>query len=320
MANVLVTGGAGFIGACLVEACLEAGDSVWVVDNLASGEAESFGPAAVFCEGDVTDSEFMSRMVKEARPQVIYHLAAQVSVTRSIAQPLHDARVNLMGTLSVLEAARSIEAPPRIIYACTGGACYGEPEEAIVDESCPIAPESPYGMSKVLGERYLMFYGRCFRVPVVSLRLANVYGPGQRASLEAGVLSIFAERLVKDEAITLYGDGRAGRDYIYVRDVVEAFMLAAKGEGDGGAYNVGTGVITEVEALLNLLCRHMDKKPLAVERAPLREGEVFRIGLDARAFRLKTGWRPRYALDEGIAAFVESLNLRSADAHRRARA
>ena len=307
MANVLVTGGAGFVGSHVAEACLEAGDSVWVVDNLASGEAANLPPGVVFQEGDVADAGFMRRLVREIRPAVIHHLAAQASVTHSLAEPLRDARVNIMGTLSVLEAARSVDTPPRVVYAATGGACYGDPEEEIVDEGCPLAPASHYGMSKVTGERYLTFYGEHFGLRAVSLRLANVYGPRQRADLDAGVISIFAEKLIRGEPLTLYGHGRAGRDYVYVRDVVAAFMTAGKGGVEGGAYNIGTGVVTEVETLLEVLCRHMGEKPVSVERAPLRAGEVFRIGLDARAFERKTGWRPWYSLDEGIAAFVGSL-------------
>lgn len=307
MANVLVTGGAGFVGSHVAEACLEAGDFVWVVDNLASGLVEDVPPGAVFREGDVADVEFMRRVAEEARPAVIHHLAAQSSVTHSLAEPSLDARANVMGTLSVLEAARSMDASPRVVYAATGGACYGDPEEEIVNESCPLAPASHYGMSKVTGERYLAFYGAHFGLPVVSLRLANVYGPRQRATLDAGVISIFAEKLTKGESLTLYGHGRAGRDYVFVKDVVEAFLTAGKGGADGGVYNIGTGVITEVEALLEILCRRMGKNPVSVEKAPLRPGEVFRISLDARAFAQKTGWRPRHTLEEGIAAFVESL-------------
>ncbi len=307
MANVLVTGGAGFVGSHVAEACLEAGDFVWVVDNLASGLVEDVPPGAVFREGDVADAEFMRCLVEEARPAVIHHLAAQSSVTHSLAEPSLDARANVMGTLSVLEAARSMDAPPRVVYAATGGACYGDPEEEIVNESCPLAPASHYGMSKVAGERYLAFYGEHFGLPVVSLRLGNVYGPRQRATLDAGVISIFAEKLTKGESLTLYGHGRAGRDYVFVKDVVEAFLTAGKGGADGGVYNIGTGVITEVEALLEILCRRMDKNPVGVERAPLRAGEVFRIGLDARAFAKKTGWRHSFSLEEGIAAFLESI-------------
>ncbi len=307
MANVLVTGGAGFVGSHVAEACLEAGDTVWVVDNLASGLVEDVPPGAVFREGDVADAEFMRRLVAEARPAVIHHLAAQSSVTHSLAEPELDARANVMGTLSVLEAARSMDASPRVVYAATGGACYGDPEEEIVNESCPLAPASHYGMSKVAGERYLAFYGAHFGLPVVSLRLANVYGPRQRATLDAGVISIFAEKLTKGESLTLYGHGRAGRDYVFVKDVVEAFLTAGKGGADGGVYNIGTGVITEVEALLEILCRRMGKNPVSVEKAPLRPGEVFRIGLDARAFAKKTGWRHSFSLEEGIAAFLESI-------------
>ena len=173
----------------------------------------------------------------------------------------------------------------------------------------PLAPASQYGMSKVAGERYLLFYGEHFGLPVASLRLANVYGPRQRATLDAGVISIFAEKLSKGVPLTLYGHGRAGRDYVYVKDVVAAFLLAARGGVDGGTYNVGTGVVTEVETLLDILCRRMGKNPVSVERAPLRPGEVFRIGLDASAFQRDAGWRPHFSLEEGIAAFLESLEV-----------
>ena len=307
MAIVLVTGGAGFIGSHVAEACLEAGDSVWVADNLASGLVEDVPADAVFCEGDVADAAFMRRVVEEARPAVIHHLAAQSSVTRSLANPLMDARANVLGTLSVLEAARNMNAPPRIVYAATGGACYGDPEEEVVDENRPLAPVSHYGMSKVAGERYLTFYGEHFGLRAVSLRLANVYGPRQRPTLDAGVISIFAEKLRKGEPLALYGHGRAGRDYVYVKDAAAAFLRAAQGGVDGGAYNVGAGVVTEVEALLEILRRLVGKNPVSVERAPLRPGEVFRIGLDASAFRRDAGWRPRFSLEEGIAAFLESL-------------
>lgn len=307
MANVLVTGGAGFVGSHVAEACLEAGDSVWVVDNLASGVAENIPLGAVFREGDVADAVFMRRVAEEARPAVIHHLAAQSSVTHSLADPVLDARTNVLGTLGVLEAARRLDPPPRVVYAATGGACYGDPEGEVVDENRPLAPASHYGMSKVAGERYLALYGERFGLPVVSLRLANVYGPRQRATLDAGVISIFAEKLSKGVPLTLYGHGRAGRDYVYVKDVVAAFLLAARGGVDGGAYNVGTGVVTEVEALLEILCRLMGKDPVSVEHAPLRPGEVFRIGLDASAFAQKTGWRHSFSLEEGIAAFLESL-------------
>ncbi len=309
MANVLVTGGAGFVGSHVAEACLETGDSVWVADNLATGLLEDVPAGAVFCEGDVADAAFMRRVAEEARPGVIHHLAAQSSVTHSLADPVLDAQANVLGTLSVLEAARNMDAPPRVVYAATGGACYGDPEEEIVDESCPLAPASHYGMSKVAGERYLAFYGEHFGLPVASLRLANVYGPRQRATLDAGVISIFADKLTKAEPLTLYGHGRAGRDYVYVKDVVEAFLMAGKGGVDGGAYNVGTGVVTEVETLLEVLCRRMGKNPVSIERAPLRPGEVFRIGLDASAFQRDAGWRPGFSLEEGIAAFLESLEV-----------
>ncbi len=307
MANVVVTGGAGFIGSHVAEACLEAGDSVWVADNLTSGLVEDVAPGAVFCEGDVADVSFMRRVVEEAQPGVIHHLAAQSSVTNSLADPLCDARANILGTLSIHEAARNMDVVPRVVYAATGGACYGDPEEEIVDESHPLAPVSHYGMSKVAGERYLAFYGEHFGLPVVSLRLANVYGPRQRPTLDAGVVSIFAEKLDKGEPLTLYGHGRAGRDYVYVEDVAAAFLRAAQGGVDGGAYNIGTGVVTDVEALLDILCRLMGKTPVSVKRAPLRPSEVFRIGLDASAFERGTGWRPRCTLEEGVGAFLESL-------------
>jgi UDP-glucose 4-epimerase len=213
--------------------------------------------------------------------------------------------VNVTGTLRLLEACHSVGTPPVFVYASTGGALYGDPKCLPVGEEGPIEPRSPYGASKHAAELYVSLYVRLFGIRAVSLRFANVYGPRQRGDLEAGVISIFARCLVEGKPIVLYGNGKAARDYVFVADAVEALRLAARQGASGAAYNVGVGIATPVEEVLERVARAVGREPVAVERAPLRPGEVFRISLDASRLSEATGWRPRYSLDRGVAAFAK---------------
>ncbi|MBI3126528.1 MAG: SDR family NAD(P)-dependent oxidoreductase [Candidatus Tectomicrobia bacterium] len=305
MTRVLVTGGAGFIGSHVCEACLAAGEEVVVVDNLATGSEENLPPEVRFVRGDLRDPELAGFLMKEFRPDAVYHLAAQSSVVKSTGDPTLDMSVNVTGTLRMLEACRAADPHPVFIYASTGGAIYGDPVMAPVGEDYPVELRSPYGASKHAAEHYVSVYAKLFGFQAVSLRFANIYGPRQRGDLEAGVISIFSRLLVDGRPVTLYGNGKAARDYVYVADAVEAMRLAGRLGAPGGAYNVGTGVATRVEEVLGLVARALGREPVEVRREPLRPGEVFHISLDSARLQAQTGWRPSRTLEAGIAAFAE---------------
>ncbi len=305
MANVLVTGGAGFIGSHLSGACVSAGDQVTVVDNLSTGQRQNLSSDVRFSEGDLADPDFTSRLIEDSQPEIIYHLAAQSSVIRSNANPPEDQKANSHGTLLLLEAAGGMKNPPRFVYASTGGASYGDPESLPVSEDHPAECRSFYAASKHLGETYVSLYARLHGLRSVSLRLANIYGPRQRGDLEAGVVSIFAECIMEGRPVTLFGEGKAARDYVYVADAVEALRLAGERIEDGSVFNVGTGIATEVQDVLRLISKTLRREPARVERAPLRPGEVFRISLDPRRIEAATGWKSRFSLEAGIQAFTE---------------
>jgi len=309
--RTLVTGGAGFIGSNLVDALLERGDEVTVVDDLSTGRRENLAQAlevgATLVEGDIRDAGAMAALAREREPETIFHLAAQIDVRKSIADPAFDASINVGGTANVLEAAREAGAR-RLVFSSTGGAIYGEGEgqELPLAEGAPLAPEAPYGQSKFAGEGYLALYERLYGLSGVSLRLGNVYGPRQDPLGEAGVIAIFCGRLRAGERPTVYGDGRQTRDYIYVGDVVAA-MLAAAGSEATGAFNVGTGRETDVLELARLLGELGGAESFEPELAPARTGEVQRISIDPSRARDELGWEAKVGLDEGLRLTLESL-------------
>ncbi|HEY2053620.1 MAG TPA: NAD-dependent epimerase/dehydratase family protein, partial [Solirubrobacterales bacterium] len=248
----LVTGGAGFIGSNLVDALLARGDEVTIVDDLSTGRMQNIEAAlsagAALVELDVRDRPALSAAVEAASPEVLFHLAAQIDVRVSIADPAFDASINVGGTANVLEAVRAA-AVPRLVFASTGGAIYGEGEGRTLPlpEDAVLAPFSPYGQGKQAAELYLALYGRLYGVSSVCLRLGNVYGPRQDPLGEAGVIAIFCGLIGEGARPTVFGDGLQTRDYVYVADVVAA-MLAAAGSGVTGPVNIGTGIETDVLA------------------------------------------------------------------------
>ena len=301
--RALVTGGAGFIGSHLVDALLARGDEVTVLDNLATGKRENLPEGAALHEGDIrTDAD---AALDAARPEVVFHLAAQADVGTSVARPEYDAEVNVLGTLRVLEAARRHGA--QLVFSSTGGALYGECERP-AREGDAREPLSPYGTSKLAGEEYLATWNRLHGARHVALRLANVYGPRQLAKLEGGVVAIFAERLAAGTAVQIFGDGEQTRDFVYVGDVVAA-MLAAAGS-DGGTYNVGTGVETSVNALFET-CRRVAGADGHAEHAPARAGELQRSFLDPARARERLGWEPAVALEDGLRTTYDWVTGRS---------
>ncbi len=309
--NSLVTGGAGFIGSNLVDALLARGDTVTVVDDLSTGRRENLDGAleagARLAEVDVRDGEALSELTGQVGPEVVFHLAAQIDVRKSIGDPAFDSSINVGGTANALEAARAAGAR-RFVFVSTGGAIYGEgaDKELPLGEDAPIAPMSPYGQSKYAAEGYLSLYERLHGLSGVSLRLGNVYGPRQDPLGEAGVVAIFCGKLQDGGRPTVFGDGTQTRDYIYVGDVVAAALSAASSEATG-AINIGTGVETDVLELVARLAELGDSDAFEPEFAPPREGEVQRISIDPSLAADLLDWRAETGLPEGLRATLGSI-------------
>lgn len=305
--QTLVTGGAGFIGSHLVDALQEAGDELLVVDDLTSGKRENLAAAlergAELVELDVCDAAALQPAVQSFSPQSVFHLAAQIDVRTSMADPAFDARVNVAGTLGVLEAAARAGAGD-FVFTSTGGAIYGEgaerPERLPFAEDAERLPLSVYGQSKLAAEGYLDFYRRTRGLRTTALRLGNVYGPRQDRALEAGVVAIFCGLAREGGRPTVFGDGEQTRDYVYVGDVVSA-LLAAREAGLPGPFNVGTGVETSVLGLADAIGARAGRDDFEPGFEPAREGEIQRSVLDASLAASELGWRAQRDLDGGLA-------------------
>jgi UDP-glucose 4-epimerase len=299
--RTVVTGGAGFIGSHVADALVARGDDVVALDNLATGRADRVNDAAVLVEADLRDGAAVRRVFDDTRPEVCFHLAAQADVRVSVERPDYDANVNVLGTINVLEAARTVGA--QIVFSSTGGAIYGECRRPAAEDD-PLAPVSPYGTSKLAGEEYLATWNRLHGGEHVSLRFGNVYGPRQDPHGEAGVVAIFFGRLAEGRPVTIFGTGEQTRDYVYVGDVVAA-SLAAVGR-PGGVFNVGTGRETSVLDLYEA-CRRVSGVDLEPEFGEPRLGELERSVLDPERAADKLGFRAGVSLDEGLARTWRSM-------------
>jgi UDP-glucose 4-epimerase len=309
--RTLVTGGAGFIGSNLVDALLARGDEVTVLDDLSTGRRVNLEGAlaggARLAEIDVRDGEAVGALLADARPELVFHLAAQIDVRKSVEDPFFDAAVNVGGTANVLEAARATGVG-RVVFISTGGALYGEgaDKQLPLPESTPIAPLSGYGQSKFAAEGYLGLFERLHGLSGMSLRLGNVYGPRQDPLGEAGVVAIFCGLLKNGGRPTVYGDGTQTRDYIYVGDVVSA-ALAAAATRLGGAVNIGTGREASVLDIVEILGDLAGRADFIPEFAPPRAGEVQRISLDAALAERELGWTPRTTLEQGLKLTLDTV-------------
>jgi UDP-glucose 4-epimerase len=306
----LVTGGAGFIGSHLVDALLERGDEVVVLDDLSTGRRENLaaalGAGAQLIEADVTDDTSVAGAIEANPPAAIFHLAAQIDVRVSVSDPFFDARVNIGGTINVLDAARQAGVG-RVVFASTGGAIYGEGKDRDLplDETAVCLPDAPYGQSKHAAEGYLALYERLYGLSTVSLRLGNVYGPRQDPLGEAGVVAIFCGALLDGRTPRVFGDGEQTRDYVYVDDIV-AGMLAAAGSDAVGTFNVGTGVETSVLELGRMIGEACGR-PFEPEMAPPRPGEVQRIAIASSNAERAFGWIAETALPDGLSQTAASF-------------
>jgi UDP-glucose 4-epimerase len=310
--NCLVTGGAGFIGSHVVDALIARGDRVTVVDNLSTGRRSNLEPAlrkgAELCVVDVTDADAISEIFAAVRPELVFHLAAQIDVRHAVADPADDARINALGTIAVLEAARAAGAR-RLVNSSTGGALYGDAAVIPAPEDHPIRPLAPYGQSKYAAEGYCELYTRLHGLSTVSLRYGNVYGPRQDVHGEAGVVAIFCGRLASGARPTVFGDGRQTRDWVDVSDVARANLLAAEADsGLTGPINIGTGRETSVLELIEALNQAGGVRALTEpEFAPERPGEVRRSCLDVQRACRELGWEARVGLRDGLSRVLATL-------------
>lgn len=314
--RALVTGGAGFIGSTLVDRLLAEGHEVDVVDDLSSGSLANLADARAtpghrfqLHRMDIRDAS-LSELIERRAPEVVFHLAAQIDVRVSVEDPVHDAMINVIGSLNVLEGARRAGSR-KVVFASSGGTIYGAPDGADlpVKESHPQHPISPYGITKKVVSDYLFAYRRMYELEYTSLALANVYGPRQDPHGEAGVVAIFAGRLLADEPCTVFGDGEQTRDYVFVDDVVDAFVRAAD-KGSGLVINIGTGVETSVNDLYATMAKVAGSDRPAT-RAPARMGELDRSSLDASRAEMQLGWRPWTDLSTGTAAVLDFFRNRA---------
>ena len=306
--RALVTGGAGFIGSNLVDALVERGDEVTVVDDISTGKRanldDAIGKGATLLELDIRDAEAVHAATERARPEAVFHLAAQIDVRKSVADPANDSRINVEGTVNVLRAAQA-HGVRRFVNTSTGGAIYGEGQIIPAPEDHPVAPEAPYGLSKFCAEQYCELFTRLHGLSTVSLRYGNVYGPRQDPLGEAGVVAIFCGKLLDGERPTIFGDGRQTRDYVYVGDVVDANLKAAETQ-TAGAVNIGRGAEVSVLDIVDALRAHSNDA-FEPEHAPERPGEVRRIALDTSRARQELGWEASTGLEEGLERTLASL-------------
>ncbi len=298
--NILVSGGAGFIGSHVADALLEAGHDVHILDDLSSGKRENVSENAVLHELDIRDPK-VEKVFEENRYEILVHHAAQMDVRRSVADPSFDADVNLRGFLNLMESGRK-HGLRKVIFASTGGAIYGEPEYTPQDEEHTLRPLSPYGITKLATEKYLFYYEQEYGISYVALRYGNIYGPRQNPHGEAGVIAIFIDRLLTGRQPAIYGDGEQTRDYVYVGDVVAANMGALHYDGSG-VFNVGTGRETDVNTLFRLL-RDEIAPEMPEHHEAGKPGEQRRSVLDFRKIESVLGWKPEVNIGPGLSKTV----------------
>lgn len=300
--KILVTGGAGFIGSQIVDAYIERGHQVSIIDDLSTGKKANINPKAAFHQADIRDPKVVREIFENEKCEVLSHHAAQMDVRRSVADPAYDASVNILGILNLLEAGMKTGLR-RVIFASSGGAIYGEQDYFPADEKHPTRPISPYGVAKSSSEQYLFYYKAVYGIDFVNLRYANIYGPRQNPGGEAGVIAIFATKMFKNEPAFINGDGMQTRDYTFVGDVVKANVLALDFQGSD-CFNIGTGVETNVNQLFNHLVT-LTGSNIKEQHKEGKKGEQLRSVLDATKTKKVLGWTPSVTLEEGLRRTVE---------------
>jgi UDP-glucose 4-epimerase len=299
----IVTGAAGFVGSHLSDRLISDGYSVTGIDDLSSGTLDNLPDGFDLRKMDIRDPE-VQNVVAEIRPDIVFHLAAQISVSRSAREPQLDVDVNIGGALNLLEGVRALgDGNAKFVYITSGGTAYGDPEIVPADESTPIRPLSPYGASKYAVELYLPIYEKLCELEYSIIRLANVYGPRQDPHGEAGVVAIFAKAMLAGKPVTVFGDGNDERDYVYIGDVVDAIFRAGASSLPG-PFNVGTAIGTSTNRIFDLVAQHCGHNEPATHGPP-RPGDINRISLDASKAERELGWKPQMSLKDGLKITVD---------------
>jgi len=302
--KILITGGAGFIGSNIVDECIKRGYDVVVIDNLSSGKKENINKKAKFYNIDITDYNKLNEIFKKEKPQVVNHHAAQIDVRKSVAAPQYDAKINIIGSLHLLELCVKYNVE-KFIFASSGGTIYGECKgRPAPKENSLYSPQSPYGCAKLSVEYYMNYYNKVYGLKTISLRYANVYGPRQDPYGEAGVVSIFINRMLNNEDVIIYGDGEQMRDFVFVSDVVEVNIKCISENLNFGIYNVGTQKATSVNKLFNIISKILGYKKPPIYQPP-RKGELIKSYLCIDKIRRELGWYPKISLQEGIKKTIE---------------
>jgi UDP-glucose 4-epimerase len=299
--NILVTGGAGFIGSNVADAFIAEGHNVVIIDDFSSGKQENVNPKAKVYQMDIRDAA-VEKMFRNEMIQVMCHHAAQMDVRKSVADPKFDASVNVLGFLNLMETGRKFGLK-KVIFASTGGAIYGEQDYFPADEQHPTRPLSPYGITKLVTEKYLFFYKEVYGINHVILRYANIYGPRQSPHGEAGVVAIFTSKMLKGEQPVINGDGKQTRDYAFVGDVVQANLLALQYSGSS-IFNIGTGIETDVNKLFHHL-KVLTGSTCKEVHAPAKAGEQMRSVISSKKIHEELGWTPSVTLEEGLRRTVD---------------
>lgn len=313
--KIIVTGGAGFIGSHVVDRLIENGFEVSAIDNLSTGKIENLNKKAKFYQVDIRSSD-ISDIIKKENPEIIFHLAAQVDVSKSLENPINDPNINISGSLNLIDTfvkhcGKDIE-KTKFIFASTGGAVYGEADIVPTPENYPEYPLSPYGIAKLTVEKYLHWYNKIFSLPFVCLRLGNVYGPRQNSKGDAGVIAIFCDKMLSGEQPIINGDGKQTRDYVFVGDVVDAFILAMK-KNITGVFNIGTEIETDLNTLFPMIKELIGANCKEIHGVE-KKGEQRRSCLDILKAEEQLNWEPGYTLDEGLEITVGWFKSRCSSA------
>lgn len=302
--KILITGGAGFIGSNLVDECIKLGWEVVVVDNLSSGKKENVNPKAKFYQVDIVELEKLRDIFQKEKPEIVNHHAAQIDVRKSVASPQYDAHINIIGSLNLLQLSVEYKVK-KFIFASSGGTIYGEckGKKPPTEFSKP-SPECPYGCAKAAVELYIRYYNKVYKLSAISLRYANVYGPKQDPSGEAGVVAIFINKMLKNDDVIIFGDGNQMRDFVYVKDVIDANIKAMLSEKEFAVYNVATGKAVSINELFKNLKKLLNYTKLPIYQPP-RKGEIFKSFLSIDLIKKELNWRPRVSLQEGLKETID---------------